>query len=440
MTRRPRDAQRKPGAGNDRLPRGLQALAERRLQDMQEANGHLVHATLAAEQLGESAKRVKRQQDEFIAMLAHELRNPLAPIRSAAALLERLEPVDPRVKAISDIVGRQVAHMARLLDDLLDASRVTSGKVTLRRRPTAVAEFVDAAVETTRFLIDSQHQTLTLTLPPSPLYVNGDPTRLAQVVGNLLHNASKYTPDDGAIDLSVRQDGAAVVLRLKDNGGGIAEEAIEGIFDLFTQEERSLSRSHGGLGVGLAVVRSMVELHGGSISVHSDGIGRGTEFTVVLPRIDHVAEPALAHTSALGFIPARVLVVDDNQDAGDMLAMLLQVSGHDVEIARDGLTALAAFANQRSQVVLCDIGLPGMSGYEVGKRMRLQKNEDDPEPLLIALTGYDSSADRARTLASGFDCHVAKPADFDAILALIQQHFAARRTNAVAGCSPAISR
>ena len=200
MNRRPRDAQREPGAGHGRPP-GPQALAERRLQDMQEANAHLVHATLAAEQLGEAAKRVKRQQDEFIAMLAHELRNPLAPIRSAATLLERLEPVDPRVKAISDIVGRQVAHMARLLDDLLDASRVTSGKVTLRRRPTSVAEFVDEAVETTRSLIESQHQTLTLTLPPSPLYVNGDPTRLAQVVGNLLHNASKYTPDDGAIDL-----------------------------------------------------------------------------------------------------------------------------------------------------------------------------------------------------------------------------------------------
>lgn len=426
MTRRPRDAQREPGAGPDR-PSGQQALAERRLQDLQEANAHLVHATLTAEQFGEAAKRAKRQQDEFIAMLAHELRNPLAPIRSAADLLERLEPVDPRVKAISDIVGRQVAHMARLLDDLLDASRVTSGKVTLRRRPTAVAEFVNEAVETTRFLIESQHQTFTLTLPPSPLYVNGDPTRLAQVVGNLLHNASKYTPDDGAIDLSVRQDGASVVLRLKDNGGGIAEEAIEGIFDLFTQEERSLSRSHGGLGVGLAVVRSMVELHGGTISVRSDGVGCGTEFTVVLPRIEHVAEPAPVQETAFVLGAARVLVVDDNQDAGDMLAMLLQVSGHQVEVARDGPTALTAFAKQRPQVVLCDIGLPGMSGYEVGKRMRLEKNEAGPEPLLIALTGYDSPADRARTLASGFDCHVAKPADFDAILALIQEHFAARR-------------
>jgi signal transduction histidine kinase/ActR/RegA family two-component response regulator len=438
MSRRPRDTQRGAGAGN--RPPSRQAQDERRLQDMQEANAHLVHATLAAEQLGEAAKRVKRQQDEFIAMLAHELRNPLAPIRSAAALLERLEPVDPRVKAISDIIGRQVAHMARLLDDLLDASRVTSGKVTLRRRPTAVAEFVDEAVETTRSLIESQHQTLTLTLPPSPLYVNGDPTRLAQVVGNLLHNASKYTPDDGAITLSVAEEGATVVLRLKDDGGGIAEEAIEGIFDLFTQEERSLSRSHGGLGVGLAVVRSMVELHGGTISVHSDGIGRGTEFTVVLPRVDQVAEPAPVQESAFVFGAARVLVVDDNQDAGDMLAMLLKVSGHEVEVARDGPTALAAFARQRPQVVLCDIGLPGMSGYEVGKRMRLEKREDGLEALLIALTGYDSPADRARTLASGFDFHVAKPADFDAVLALIQDHFAARRTTAAAGCGPAISR
>lgn len=270
--------------------------------------------------------------------------------------------------------------------------------------------------------------------------MNGDPTRLAQVVGNLLHNASKYTPDDGAITLSVAEEGATVVLRLKDDGGGIAEEAIEGIFDLFTQEERSLSRSHGGLGVGLAVVRSMVELHGGTISVHSDGIGRGTEFTVVLPRVDQVAEPAPVQESAFVFGAARVLVVDDNQDAGDMLAMLLKVSGHEVEVARDGPTALAAFARQRPQVVLCDIGLPGMSGYEVGKRMRLEKREDGLEALLIALTGYDSPADRARTLASGFDFHVAKPADFDAVLALIQDHFAARRTTAAAGCGPAISR
>ncbi|MGJ7521396.1 hybrid sensor histidine kinase/response regulator [Variovorax sp. LT1P1] len=413
--------------------------AKQRLRDMLEANAHLVRATLMAEQLGEMAKRAKRQQDEFIAMLAHELRNPLAPIRSAAALLERLEPVDPRVKAISDIIGRQVAHMARLLDDLLDASRVTSGKVSLRRRPTSVAEFVDEAVETTSSLIESQRQTLTLTLPPSPLYVNGDPTRLAQVVGNLLHNASKYTPDEGTIDLSVRQDGSTVVLCLKDNGGGIAEEAIEGIFDLFTQEERSLSRSHGGLGVGLAVVHSMVQLHGGSIAVHSDGVGRGTEFTVVLPRIDHVAEPAVVPTGEPGFVAARVLVVDDNQAAGDMLAMLLQVSGHEVEVARDGLTALTAFVSQRSQVVLCDIGLPDLSGFEVGRRMRLEKNENDLEPLLIALTGYDSPADRARTLASGFDCHVAKPADFEALLELIQAHFAVRCPNGAEGWRATLS-
>lgn len=400
---------------------GPLSAAETLLEDLRDANQHLVLATLAARQLEEAANRTKRQQDEFLAMLAHELRNPLAPIRSAVALLERLQTTDPRIAQISAVVRRQVGLMARLLDDLLDVSRVTSGKVTLRRRPTSVREFIDQAVEINRALIDAQHQQFTLDLPDTPIYVDGDPTRLAQIFGNLLHNATKYTPDGGAIELSIRVEGSSVILRLKDAGNGISKDAVDHIFDLFTQENRTLSRSQGGLGIGLTVVRSMVLLHGGSVAVRSDGLGKGSEFTVVLPRTDYVAEPALEPASEAQIVPARILVVDDNVDVTAMMSMLLDMTGYEVEVAHDGANALATFARQKSQIVLCDIGLPGMNGYEIAARIRQENRTDQPAPMLIALTGYDSPADRAKALAAGFDHHVAKPVDFDDLLELIKQ-------------------
>lgn len=395
------------------------AASEAHTDDMLEANQHLVMATLAAEQSEEATRDTKRRQDEFLAMLAHELRNPLAPIRSAVALLERLDAADPRLKTIADVVGRQVDHMARLLDDLLDASRVTSGKVTLQRRPTSVREFVDRAVEICRPLLDEQHQELTLDMPIGAIFVDGDPTRLAQIVGNLLHNASKYTPEGGAIALSARSTGNMVVLRMKDNGVGIAANSLASIFELFGQEDRSLSRSQGGLGIGLTVVRSMVERHGGTVSVRSEGVGTGSEFTVVLPRIDHVEEAVPVPDVRPTFVPARILLVDDNVDAGAMLLMLLEISGYQVEIALDGSSALQKYAVQKSQIVLCDIGLPGMDGYEIARAIR-EKEGGDRHPLLIALTGYDGVYDRAQALASGFDHHVAKPVDFNELLRLIQ--------------------
>lgn len=396
--------------------------AIRKQDDIREANEHLVLATLAAEHQEETARRTKKQQDEFIAMLAHELRNPLAPIRSAGALLESFSSLDARIGTISGVVGRQVAHMARLLDDLLDASRVTSGRVTLQRRSTSVEEFVSAGVEATEPLIHSRQQTLNVELPSNPIYIDGDPARLAQVLGNLLHNASKYTPENGLITLSARRDGATAVLTVADNGSGISKEALPGIFDLFTQEERALSRSQGGLGLGLTVVRSMVELHGGRISADSDGIGRGSVFTLVLPCIEGRPEEATRQTTSSQFLPARVLVVDDNQDAADMLAMLLQATGYEVKVANDGEAAIAAFVRHRPQIVLCDIGLPGMDGYEIAARMRQSSPDQVPKALLVALTGYDSPADRAKTLASDFDHHLSKPADIDTILTLISGH------------------
>ena len=391
-----------------------------RSADVREANEHLVLATLAAEEQKDAAQLTKRRQDEFLAMLAHELRNPLAPIRTAVALLARLDNTDPTLTLVREVIQRQVEHMARLLDDLLDASRVTSGKVNLQRRPTAVSEFVDQAVEIYRGLVDKQHQQLTVDMPTTPMYVDGDPVRLVQIVGNLLHNATKYTQEGGAITVSARPIGDTVVIRVSDNGDGISAEAMLRIFDLFRQEDRSLSRSRGGLGIGLTVVRSMVELHGGTVEVRSEGLGKGSEFVVTLPRVEHATVPVIA-TAHDDIRPAslRILLVDDNVDAGLLLATLLRTSGHEVEVALDGTSALELFAQQRPQIVVCDIGLPGISGYQVAERMR--EKLEGQAPTMIALTGYDGPEHRARALASGFDHHVAKPVDFEALLQLIYE-------------------
>lgn len=390
---------------------------QERNANVQEANGHLVLATLAAEELKEAAQQTKRRQDEFLAMLAHELRNPLAPIRSAAALLTRMNVVDPTLTLIWEVIQRQVEHMARLLDDLLDASRVNSGKVTLQRRPTMVSEFVDQAVEICRGLIDAQNQLLTLDMPVTPIYVDGDPVRLAQVIGNLLHNAAKYTPENGAIAVVVRLVGDSVVIRVSDNGDGISASALLRIFDLFNQEDRSLNRSQGGLGIGLSVVRSMVELHGGKVEVHSGGVGQGSEFIVTLPRLEHFEGPRVAVQNDVEALPARILLIDDNVDAGVLLAMLLRMAKHQVEVALDGPQALEIFAKQQSQIVICDVDLPGMSGYEVAACVR--ERSADHSPVLIALTGYDGPDHRASALAAGFDHHVVKPVTFESLQRLI---------------------
>jgi len=392
-----------------------------RNSDLRDANEHLILATLAADELTEAAALARRRQDEFLAMLAHELRNPLAPIRGAAALLVRVESTDPMLPLIRKVIQRQVEHMARLIDDLLDVSRVTQGKVTLQRQPTAVTEFVDHAVETCRELIDARHQQLTLDIPVTPLYVDGDPMRLAQIIGNLLHNAAKYTQAGGAITVSVQRHGDTVVIRVTDNGVGILAELLPHIFELFTQDDRSLSRTETGLGIGLTVVRSMVELHGGTVEARSGGRGQGSEFIVTVPCIEPVehavatgAGDATATTAATA---ARILIIDDNADAGEILAALLRASGHEVEVALDGPSALEVFAQVRPRVVLCDIGLPGMDGYQVAAKLR--EHSQGPMPLMIALTGYGDSKNRDRALAAGFEHHVVKPADPEALLRII---------------------
>ena len=386
--------------------------------ELRDANEHLILATIEAQELREAAQTARRRQDEFLAMLAHELRNPLGPIRNAVEVLARLDG-RPVPRPVLDIIRRQVQQMARLLDDLLDVSRVTQGKVTLQRRPTELSEFINQAVEATSALVKDRSQQLTLDLPAVPLHVNGDEVRLAQVFSNLLHNASKYTQVGGAITLRAERMGESVVIRVIDNGMGISAQALPHVFELFSQDERALSRNQGGLGIGLTVVRSMVELHQGSVEVFSDGSAQGSEFVVTLPRLDHRGEAEIAPRAGglLAPTPARILLIEDNVDAGESLAELLRLSGHEVAIALDGLAGLELFDRFNPHVVLCDIGLPGPDGYEVALRMR--QRQPTLRPLMVALTGYGNENDRQRGVVAGYDHHVVKPANPELLLRII---------------------
>ena len=414
--------QREAAAGRREEVMDLLARAQhgigRRNDALRAANEQLVIATLAAKELTEAAERTRARQDEFLAMLAHELRNPLAVIATGAAILMRAGGDAATQTPIGSLIERQARHMTRLLDDLLDVSRVRTGKVTLQRQRTNVADVVAQAMAACRTLVDSQRQRLTLDLPAAPIHVDGDPVRLAQIVGNLLQNSAKYTPAGGAITVEVRALAEAVTIRVRDDGVGISAAALPHVFDLFAQDERSLDRSQGGLGIGLTVVRGMVELHGGSVVARSDGPGHGSEFVVTLPRLWRAAAAALPPRPAFVPTPARILLVDDNVDIGDMTAMLLGMSGHEVVVAVDGPGALAAFAQQRPEVVICDIGLQGMDGYQVAMRMR--DAQRGPMPLMIAVTGYGTDKDRQRALAAGFDHHLIKPADTETLLRLIE--------------------
>jgi signal transduction histidine kinase/ActR/RegA family two-component response regulator len=386
--------------------------------DLRQANAKLVMATLTAQELREAAQMARRRQDEFLAMLAHELRSPLAPISAAVEVLARLDGKPVPAKLL-DVVRRQIKHLVRLVDDLLDVSRVTEGKVLLRRRATPVAEFVQQAVDTCRDDIAERKQRFSLDLGTEPLFVDGDQVRLTQIVTNLLQNAAKYTPNGGEISVGFRRQGDCVEIAVRDNGAGITAEALPHIFDLFVQDERPLSRSQGGLGIGLTIVRRMVEMHGGTVKALSAGRDAGSEFIVSLPVVKAPGTPTIAPRAiaALAPTPARILIVEDNVDAGAILADLLRLSGHEVEVALDGPSGLERFEQTRPQVVLCDIGLPGLDGYEVVARMRKARHE--PRPALIAVTGYGGPSNVDRALMAGFDYHVVKPVDPEAVLRLI---------------------
>jgi len=359
-----------------------------------------------------------RRKDEFLAMLAHELRNPLAPVRTGLEVLRMKAGADPEVDRLAEMMGRQVGQIVRLVDDLLDVARITRGTVVLRRERVELGAVVRQAVEAGRPLVEARRHALTVTPAAEPVYVDGDPARLAQVVGNLLNNAAKYTDEGGRVWLETRRDGAEAVVSVRDTGAGIAADVLPRVFDLFTQADRTLDRSQGGLGVGLTLVRRLVELHGGTVAAASPGPGRGSEFVVRLPLASGVGtEPtrAVASPPAGRPAPRRVLVVDDNVDAADSLAMLLRLTGHTVWTAYGGPSALEAAERHRPEVVLLDIGLPGMDGYEVARRLR---SGAAAAATLLALTGYGQETDRRKTHEAGFDHHLVKPVDPDDLVRL----------------------
>jgi signal transduction histidine kinase len=388
--------------GRDGTPRGFAQI----MRDMSERR--------RVQELETEGKRI----NEFIAMLAHELRNPLAPIGNAVGILEKVGGT-PELQWVKDLIGRQVLHLTRLVDDLLDVSRITSGKIQLRKEPLELNALLHAATESVRPTVLAYGHTFEVTLAPKPIHVEGDPTRLTQVIVNLATNAAKYTPNGGRVQVSVEQRGSTAYLHVVDNGIGMTKQLIETAFDLFVQGDRTLDRAEGGLGIGLTLVKRIAMLHGGNVQANSAGLGQGTEFTVSLPVLR--TEDAVAERSPAGGthgVVRKVLVVDDNVDAVTSVAALLNLSGHRVASALNGRDALRLAVEDPPDTVLLDLGLPGMDGFEVARRIRAM-------PLfaatrLIAMTGYGQEEDKRATKAAGFDGHLVKPVEYADLLKAIE--------------------
>ncbi len=397
---------------------GARAEAEARRAALAESESRLLVLT-------DALKDADRRKDEFIAMLAHELRNPLAAINNAAALSRRAAGEDERAWSV-DVIERQVANLTRLIDDLLDVSRIRTGKLRLRPVRLDASEAVGHAVDSVRPFVEARRHTLRAAVEPGPHWVDADPTRLEQVVVNLLTNAAKYTDEGGRIDLSAGREGGDFVVRVRDTGVGISAEMLPKVFDLFTQVEGSLDRAHGGLGIGLTLVRNLVGLHGGSVSAASDGPGLGSEFTARFPAapVDPGAPTREADGPAevgTGREPRgearRVLVVDDDPDTARGMVRLLAASGHLARAAGDGRAAVEAARDFRPDVVLLDIRLPDTDGYQLAARLLAEPGLD--RPVLVAISGFGQDEDRERSLTAGFDRHLIKPVDIDAVLAIV---------------------
>jgi PAS domain S-box-containing protein len=378
------------------------------------------HAQLVA--ATDALREADHAKDEFLATLAHELRNPLAPIRNAVQILQSRNLSESEVSWSRDVIGRQAGVMALLLDDLLDVSRITRRKLELRRERIAIDSVVANAVETSGPLFRAAGHSLTLDCPSDPVYVDADPIRLAQVIANLLNNAAKYTDPGGKILLSVRKEGGEAVVSVRDNGIGISPEMLPRIFEMFSQATPALARSQNGLGIGLALVRGLVELHGGTVAAHSDGAGKGSEFVVRLPSVtassDGVAESSATRpTPPPASSARRVLVAEDNTDAAESLVLLLRLERHDVEVAHNGRRAVEVADTFRPEVVLLDIGLPELNGYEVARRIREQPW--GKSMTLVALTGWGQEEDRRAAEEAGFDHHFVKPLDPAVLLRLL---------------------
>jgi signal transduction histidine kinase len=439
---------------NARLSEANIALQEERTRELeifnrslQRANSELEAANRSlqseiAERLRaeEALKEADRHKDEFLAMLAHELRNPLAPIHNAIELM-RMRPLeDPQLNWARDVIARQLTSLTRLVDDLLDVSRITRGKINLTRQAVELEGLISRAVETVQPLFDEHHHELTLELPDSGVKVFGDATRLSQVIANVLGNAAKYTDEGGQISLATKVRANDVEIRIRDNGIGIRQDLLPHVFELFTQLDRNDGRTQGGLGIGLALVQRLVQMHGGEVSATSEGPGKGSEFVIRLPLLHREADPVEAQreaavetaaasgsemasamtplvTASAARMARRILIADDNNDALESLATLLQLSGHEVYTATNGGTALQSAERHLPEVVLLDIGMPLLDGYEVAKRIRAQPWGQ--RITLVALTGWGQDSDRRRSREAGFDSHLVKPLDLETLTDLL---------------------
>jgi len=394
------------------------------ISPIRDASGHVIGASKVArdisvqKQAEHALLEADRRKDEFLATLAHELRNPLAPIRNSLALLEEPSQTDPTVERVRGILERQVGHMVRLVDDLMEVSRITRGTIELRRERIDLAEAIRSALETSEPLVHRAGLELALKLSPEPLYVDADPVRLTQIVSNLLNNAAKYANGSREIVVSALREANEAVISVRDFGVGIPPDMLERVFDMFTQVPGSDRGVQSGLGIGLTLVRSLVHMHGGSIVATSEGLGKGSTFTFRLPLVDApVRGTAAAAGRGMFGLPLRVLVVDDNRDAAVSLGLVLRRAGAEVEVVHDGVTALDRIERFRPAVVLLDIGMPGMNGYEVARRIRARPALR--EVRLVALTGWGQAEDRRRSFDAGFDHHLIKPAGIDELRALL---------------------
>jgi len=399
---------------------GRAAIALDNARLYQSLEREIVRSRAAEEQLQDASQR----KDEFLAMLSHELRNPLAPIRNAVEVIRRLAPPDPKLTMARDVVDRQVTLLARLVEELLDVSRISQGKIALKKEPVELSRIISHSVETARPLIDARAQTLSVSVPPAPVWLSADFARLSQVVANLLNNAAKYTGEGGRIELTAGAGEGEATISVRDNGTGIETTLLPKVFDLFVQGDRALDRGQGGLGIGLTLVKRLVELHDGTVAVASEGPNRGSTFTVRLPCISAV-EPQRPAPAVIPFKASsevygrRVLVVDDNVDAADTLATALRASGLEAHAVYGAVEALELVEARPFEVAVLDIGLPLMDGYELARRLKRVSQGDDL--CLIALTGYGEAADAARSQAAGFRRHFVKPIQLGTLLAAIIQ-------------------
>ena len=401
----------------------LNTTLQRANTELERANRSLQSEVAERARAEQALQEADRNKDEFLAMLAHELRNPLAPILNALQLM-RMQPSAVQLQWAQEVIQRQLASLTRLVDDLLDVSRITRGKITLTREPMEVATLITRAVETIQPLVQERDHELILQVAPGSLRVSGDPTRLTQALGNVLGNAAKYTDRCGRIELLCARHGSDVEIRVRDNGIGIPAELLPRIFDLFTQLERTSDYSSSGLGIGLALVRRIVEMHGGSVTAHSAGAGGGSEFVMRLPLITDAAARTEEHAEvprsrAVPAVARRILLADDNADALESLATVLRLRGHEVYSAPNGAIALETAARHMPEVALLDIGMPLVDGYEVARRIRAQ--EWGKSVTLVALTGWGQESDRRRSREAGFDTHLVKPLDLDRLTALLAQ-------------------